>query len=103
MRGWTRTALRVTLALCLGAIWASDSMAGERSRNIVLLVSDDHSPDLGVYGNPVIQTPNLDQLAQEAGYRTARVGKFHNGPAATYAFEEVLPSEYRNSPSMVEN
>ncbi len=33
--------------------------------NIVLYVSDDHSQDTGAYGNPVIQTPSLDELAEE--------------------------------------
>jgi N-sulfoglucosamine sulfohydrolase len=34
--------------------------------NIILLVSDDHGTDaLGCYGNPVINTPNLDFLARE--------------------------------------
>lgn len=33
--------------------------------NIVLIVSDDHGKEaLGCYGNPVIQTPHLDALAQ---------------------------------------
>lgn len=35
------------------------------SRNIVLIVADDHGQDLGVYGNPVIKTPNLDRLAEQ--------------------------------------
>jgi N-sulfoglucosamine sulfohydrolase len=34
-------------------------------RNILLIVSDDHSPDLGAYGNTVIKTPHLDALASE--------------------------------------
>lgn len=34
--------------------------------NFVFLISDDHSwSDLGCYGNPVIQTPNLDRMARE--------------------------------------
>jgi len=34
--------------------------------NIVLIVSDDHGREaLGCYGNPVIQTPNVDALAAE--------------------------------------
>ena len=34
-------------------------------RNVVLIVADDHSQDLGAYGNPVVRTPNLDRLAAE--------------------------------------
>ncbi len=34
-------------------------------RHIVLIVADDHGQDTGAYGNPVIQTPNLDRLAEE--------------------------------------
>ena len=34
-------------------------------RNVVLVVADDHGQDTGAYGNPVIQTPNLDALAAE--------------------------------------
>jgi len=34
--------------------------------NIVFIVSDDHSvPYLGCYGNPDLNTPNLDKLAAE--------------------------------------
>jgi N-sulfoglucosamine sulfohydrolase len=34
-------------------------------RNVVLIVTDDQSPDAGCYGNPVVKTPNLDALAQD--------------------------------------
>ena len=34
-------------------------------RNVVLFVSDDHGKTAGCYGNPVIKTPNMDQLAAE--------------------------------------
>ncbi len=34
--------------------------------NIVLMVSDDHGREtVGCYGNPVVQTPHLDQLAED--------------------------------------
>jgi N-sulfoglucosamine sulfohydrolase len=40
-------------------------------RNIVLFVVDDQGLDAGCYGNPVIQTPNLDRLAREGTRFTA--------------------------------
>jgi N-sulfoglucosamine sulfohydrolase len=35
-------------------------------RNVVLFVADDHSPDMGCYGNNVIRTPHMDRLAKES-------------------------------------
>ncbi len=34
-------------------------------KNIVLFVSDDHGKTAGCYGDPVVRTPNMDQLARE--------------------------------------
>ncbi len=48
--------------------WLTSRAGGARAKrpNVVLIVSDDHGRgDLGCYGNPVIQTPNLDRLAAE--------------------------------------
>lgn len=62
------------LAIAL-ACWACTSQtnpsppsatgSGDTPRNIVLIVADDHGQDAGAYGNPVIQTPNLDALAAD--------------------------------------
>lgn len=54
------TNLAVVVCFLWGAIGYS-----EDSLNVVLFVTDDQSPDTGCYGNKVIQTPNLDQLATE--------------------------------------
>ncbi len=43
----------------MGVVW------GDSPRNVVLFVVDDQGLDAGCYGNPVIQTPNLDRLAQD--------------------------------------
>jgi N-sulfoglucosamine sulfohydrolase len=37
---------------------------------VILFVTDDHSPDTGAYGNPVIKTPNLDALAKDGALFT---------------------------------
>lgn len=145
------------LAVAPGLDGASPSSASRP--NIVLIVSDDHGTDaLGCYGNPVVQTPNLDRLAAEgtrftsafcttascspsrsviltglqnhrngtyglehtyhhfqsfggirslpvmlteAGYRTARVGKYHVAPESVYAFQRVLSEGAANDPATI--
>jgi N-sulfoglucosamine sulfohydrolase len=39
--------------------------AGAARPNILLIVSEDNGPELGCYGDPYVQTPNLDQLAKQ--------------------------------------
>jgi len=130
-------------------------------RNIILFVTDDQSPTLGCYGDPVAITPAIDSLAADgvifrnafattascsasrsvilsglhnhasgqyghqhgahkftswhdvvslslprclarAGYRTARIGKFHVAPEEVYHFEAALPCDARNPVAMAE-
>jgi N-sulfoglucosamine sulfohydrolase len=135
--------------------------AQDKRPNIVLIVSDDHGLEaLGCYGNKVIKTPNLDQLAAEgvrftnafcttascsasrsviltgmynhangqyghqhsyhhfisfpnikslpvqlteAGYRTARIGKYHVAPDEVYKFDVALRGNSRSPVEMADN
>lgn len=59
--------------LAAGLLAASQARAAIPLPNLVLVLSDDHSvPFLGAYGDPVIQTPNLDRFARE-GMRLDRM------------------------------
>ncbi len=49
-------------ALAAACCHASDAV---RKPNVLLIVSEDNSPNLGCYGDPYAQTPNLDKLAAE--------------------------------------
>ena len=49
----------------------------EKSPNIVVFLVDDLRPDLGVYGNTQVHTPNIDQLANEGV-------KFNGAPTRNY-------------------
>ena len=52
--------------LAILATGASSLQAAESLPNIIFLLTDDQRWDtLGVNGNPIIRTPNLDRLARE--------------------------------------
>ncbi|MHC4367527.1 MAG: sulfatase family protein [Planctomycetota bacterium] len=63
----TRRSFMKGCAAGASALISTRAFARESKRpNVVLIVSDDHGLEtLGCYGNPVIQTPNLDALATE--------------------------------------
>ncbi|OWW23565.1 sulfatase [Zobellia sp. OII3] len=68
----TKIALSVCVfvVLSLSGFWETDSFIEpvliEESRpNVLFIAIDDLRPELGAYGNKIIQTPNLDALANE--------------------------------------
>lgn len=58
----------IAFAICVVLFSAANAIARP---NILLIVSEDNGPELGCYGEPYVQTPVLDRLAEE-GIR------FHN-------------------------
>jgi arylsulfatase len=94
-------------ALLAGA--AATTMLGQGSSrlNLLMITNDQHRADcLGCYGNPVIQTPNLDRLAREgmlfenhyvqtpqcvpsrASLHTGRYPHVHRTPSNVYLLPE---------------
>ncbi len=47
------------------ALFAAATFHAAAAPNIVVFIVDDMSPDIGAYGNPAIETPNLDALAAD--------------------------------------
>lgn len=52
-------------AVVMAALLAPLACAAAQRPNILWIVSEDNSPQLGCYGDPYARTPNLDQLARE--------------------------------------
>jgi arylsulfatase A-like enzyme len=59
--------------------------------NIILIVTDDQGwGDLGVNGNPTVQTPRIDQLAAEG----AQFSRFYVSPVCSPTRAEILTGRY---------
>lgn len=69
---------RLSALLLAGLILPAVSMA--RKPNILWIIAEDMSPDLGCYGNTVVSTPHIGRLATE-GMKFTRV--FTTGPACS--------------------
>lgn len=52
------------LYLCASLFGVAIACAADRP-NILWILTDDHSTDMGAYGTPVVSTPRMDQLASE--------------------------------------
>jgi len=53
------------IVACLALWFSNPGIALGSPPNILLIISEDHGPELGCYGDPYARTPHLDQLAAE--------------------------------------
>jgi arylsulfatase A-like enzyme len=59
---------------------------------VVFIVSDDHHPDVvGAYGNPLIQTPNIDRLAS-GGIKFTNA--YANSPICSASRQSMMTGKY---------
>ena len=67
--------LKVFAAMLVLMLYGNQSTAQSKQPNVIIILSDDLGyGDLACYGNPTIQTPNLDQMAHEG----ARLTQFYS-------------------------
>ncbi|MBA2112862.1 sulfatase family protein [Bremerella alba] len=75
-----------TLLLCPSVGNASDQL------NILLITADDLGIQLSCYGDPIAQTPNIDQLAEQSvQYQTAYVSQASCSPSRSTMFTGLYP------------
>ncbi len=79
----------------LGSV-AAPLLAQSAARpNILLILAEDMSPQLGCYGQPLIQTPNLDRMAQDGtrfahAFTTAPVCSASRSALATGMYQTTI-------------
>lgn len=70
---------------------SSSAFSFENKPNIVLVMTDDQGyGDLSFHGNPILKTPNIDQLAAES----VRFSDFHVDPTCAPSRAALLTGKY---------
>jgi len=74
---------------------SSGPLTGDPVQNVIVIIGDDHSTKvLASYGNDIIETPNLDQLASE-GIRFSNA--YSNAPLCSASRQSILTGKYPHS------
>ncbi|HUT52599.1 MAG TPA: sulfatase-like hydrolase/transferase [bacterium] len=89
-----QSAAAAALAAMPGAACAAAPISGADRPNILWLVSEDNSPWLGCYGDPLADTPNLDRMAREGVRFTSA---FANAPVCAPARFTIHTGVYASS------
>lgn len=88
------TGSRAILALFTAPLLLPCAIEAADRPNILWITSEDNSPYLGCYGDPLAQTPHLDRLAEEGvRYRNA----FANAPVCSTARTTLITGMYATS------
>jgi N-sulfoglucosamine sulfohydrolase len=87
---------RTLLGATASTLAAQTKPAGGRP-NILLILAEDMSPQLACYGEPLIQTPNLDQMAKDGvlckyAFTTAPVCSASRSALATGMYQTSIGS-----------
>ena len=70
----------------------TERIPSDTIRNVVVIIGDDHATSaLGAYGNELIRTPNLDQLARGG---TTFLRAYANSPVCTPSRQSLLTGRY---------
>lgn len=90
--GWGAGLL--TLPGCESVLQAVMSKVPEDKPNILWIITEDLSPDLGCYGNSFVKTPNIDKLASEGARYT---NAFVTSPVCSPSRSAFMTGMYQTS------
>ncbi|WP_182868578.1 arylsulfatase [Rhodopirellula sp. JC639] len=79
-RSWAVAALIVVISLSATLVSGGLASAQQSRPNVVIVITDDQGyGDLSCHGNPILQTPNLDQLHRDS----VRLTDYHVAPTCS--------------------
>ncbi len=88
----------ISAVLMIAAIMVA-SIASAARPNVVLIITDDQGyGDLGVNGNPVVRTPNIDAFAADS----ARINSFYVSPVCSPTRASLLTGRYNYRTGVVD-
>jgi len=85
-----------TAVLAMFCVWSGAATPAEPSDppNIVWIIAEDMSPDLGCYGDPLVHSPALDKLASEGARYT---NAFTTSPVCSAARSALITGIYQTT------
>jgi arylsulfatase A-like enzyme len=73
----TKTNVLICISLLVFNLGMLANKSSENRPNVIVIMTDDQGyPELSIHGNPILETPNLDDLARSS----VRFGDFHAAP-----------------------
>jgi N-sulfoglucosamine sulfohydrolase len=92
-RGFLKSIGLATATLALPSCLRAEAKPKQRP-NILWLISEDTSPDMACYGNPIVKTPNFDRLASQ-GIRFTNA--FATGPVCSASRSAFMTGMYQTT------
>src|SRR5215475_15299228 len=93
-----RTPLACILALIVAPL-AFAQPAKSKKPNVLVIITDDQGHgDLGIHGNPVIKTPNIDKFAKQS----VRMRNFHVAPVCSPTRSSLMTGRYNYRTGVVD-
>jgi len=92
LKASSKGAAGVFLAGTLGTVGFAQT--AQNRPNILWIIAEDLSPDLGCYGNELVKTPNIDRLASQGAMYT---NAFVTGPVCSASRSAFMTGMYQTS------